>query len=89
MISYCWRKVNGPQSGCLESGTKYLEGTLKLRVNREKSGWSVYSQSEILSSLAFVMGRTEKEYISESMGSHGRKPRINCAGSLPGAGAGA
>ena len=49
----------------------------------------MYPPSEILSSLAFVLGRMEKESISGSMGSHGRKPRINCVSSLPGAGAGA
>ena len=43
----------------------------------------MYSRSEILSFLAFVLGRTEKEFISEPMGSHGRKPRINFASSLP------
>ena len=69
----------------LESSTKYLEETLKLKVNREKSGQSACSQSEILSSLVFVLGRAEKESISVSMESHGRKPRINCVSLLPGA----
>lgn len=72
----------------LESSTKYLEETLKLKVNRERVGQSACSQSENLSSLAFVLGRTEKEFISVSMESHGRKPRRNCDSSLPGANVG-
>ena len=37
MISYCWRRVERAAERLLESSTKYLEETLKLRVNREKS----------------------------------------------------
>ena len=36
MISYCWKSERASER-LLESSTKYLEGTLKLKVNREKS----------------------------------------------------
>ena len=68
----------------LESSTKYLEGTLKLKVNREKVVRSACLQYEILSTLASVSGRTEKESMSVFMESHGRKPRTTCESSLPG-----
>lgn len=67
----------------LESSTKYLEETLKLKVNREKSRTVSVFVIKILSFLAFVLGRTEKGFISVSMESHGRKPRINCVSLLP------
>ena len=41
-------------------------------------------QYEILSTLASVSGRTEKESMSVFMESHGRKPRTTCESSLPG-----
>ena len=59
----------------LESSTKYLEETLKLKVNRERVGQSACSQSENLSSLAFVLGRTEKEFISVSNGKSWKKAK--------------
>ena len=48
----------------------------------------MYLQSEILSPLASVMGRTEKGIIFVSTEGHGRKPRRNCVGLLPGTGTG-
>lgn len=59
----------------LESSTKYLEGTLKLKVNREKSRTVSVFAIRNFKYLGFVMGRTEKESISVCMKSHGRKPR--------------
>ena len=73
----------------LESSTKYLEETIKLRVNREKSRTVSVFAIRNFKFLGFVSGRTEKECTSASMESRGRKPRISCVSSLPGAGAGA
>ena len=40
-------------------------------------------QSEILSSLASVLGRTEREFISVFIESHGRRSSINCVAHFP------
>lgn len=58
----------------LESSTKYLEGTLKLKVNREKSRTvSVFATSNF-KYLVFCFGKNGKGiYIPN----HGRKSRIN------------
>ena len=69
----------------LESSTKFLEGTLKLKVNREKSRTVSVFAIRNFKYLGFVLGETEKEFMSVSMESHGRKPRISCECSLPGA----
>ena len=57
----------------LESTTKYLEKTLKLKVNQKKSRVVVCLQSEILSFLASHWERTGRAYMSGFMGSHGRR----------------
>ena len=57
----------------LETSTKYLEGTLKLKVNQEKSRVVSCLQSEILNTLALHWERTERVFISEFMKSHGRR----------------
>ncbi len=67
----------------LESSTKYLEGTLKLKVNREKSRTVSVFAIRNFKYLGFLFREERKEFISVSMESHGRKPRMNCAGSLP------
>ena len=70
----------------LESSTKYLEETLKLKVNREKSRTVSVFAIRNFKFLGFCFrGRAEKESISVSMESHGRKPRRNCDSSFPGA----
>ncbi len=69
----------------LESSTKYLEGTLKLKVNREKSRTVSVFAIRNFKYLGFCLGRTERESMSVCMESHGRKPRKTCEGSLPGA----
>ena len=48
----------------LETSTKYLEETLKLRVNQEKTVLSACLQSEILNSSALRWGRTAEGYTS-------------------------
>ena len=69
--------MNGHLRGCSESSTKYLEGTLKLKVNREKSRTVSVFAIRNFKYLGFVMGRTEKESISVCMKRHGRKTKEN------------
>lgn len=71
----------------LESSTKYLEGKLKLKVNREKSRTVSVFAIRNFSILVSVSGRMAKAFTSVYMPSHGRKPRINFGCSLPEAGA--
>ena len=60
MISYCWRKSERAAYRLLESSTKYLEETLKLKVNRKRAERSACSRSEILSSFGFCFGKNGK-----------------------------
>jgi RNA-directed DNA polymerase len=70
----------------LGSSTKFLEGTLMLRVNkRERVARSACTQSEILSTLALHSERDATEYSSAFMRSHGRRPKTSSESSLPGA----
>ena len=68
----------------MESSTKYLEETLKLKVNREKSRTVSVFAIRKFKFLGFCFGKNGKV----SMESHGRKPRRNCDSSLPGANVG-
>ena len=47
-----------------------------VRRNLKEAGRPVYLQSEIFSPLAFVLGRTERKFISEPMGRHGKKMEV-------------
>ena len=68
----------------LESSTKYLEETLKLKVNREKSRTVSMIAIRNFEFLGFCFGKNGKGiYIRV----HGRKPRISCVSLLPEAGA--
>ena len=72
----------------LESSTKYLERTRKLKVNWEKSRTISVFAIRNFKIFGFCFGKNRKESTSVSMESHGRKSRINCTSSLRGAGAG-
>ena len=58
----------------MESSTKYLEETLKLKVNREKSRTVSVFAIRKFKFLGFVLGRTEGIYI-RVMESHGKKAK--------------
>ena len=62
---------------------KYLEGTLKLKANRDKSRTvSVFAIRDFK-----YFGRPEKESMFVSMEKYGKKSRTTCECSLHGAGA--
>jgi RNA-directed DNA polymerase len=70
----------------LETSRKYLEETLKLKVNREKSRTVSVFAIRNFKFLGFCFGKNRKGiYISVSMEGHGRKSRISCVSLLPGA----
>ena len=74
----------------LESGTKYLEEMLKLKMNREKSRTVSVFAIRNSKYLGFGFGKNGNGiYIRVHGKRYGRALRINCVGSLPGAGAGA
>ena len=90
MHSLCrrYRVVSKERTGIRETvGKKYGISRRNTETESEperKVVQSVYMQYEILSTLVSVLGRAEKESMSVSMESHGRKPRITCESSLPG-----
>ena len=68
----------------LESSTKYLEGTLKLKVNREKSRTVSVFAIRNFKYLGFCFGKNGKGIYVRVHGKSWKKARTTCESSLPG-----